>query len=59
MAGETTGDSPLFVHRRKTLAGASGWAGLVRNRKVFSIAVFASQGGLLYGYNQVSLSLIA
>ncbi|KAK0480038.1 sugar transporter [Armillaria novae-zelandiae] len=40
------GDSPLSVHRRKTLAGASGWAGLVRNRKVFSIAVFASQGGL-------------
>ncbi|KAK0223351.1 general substrate transporter [Armillaria fumosa] len=42
------GDSPLFVHRRKTLVGASGWAGLVRNRKAFSIAVFASQGGLLY-----------
>lgn len=52
MAGDTTGDSPLSVHRRQTLAGASGWAGLVRNRKVFSIAVFASQGGLLYGYNQ-------
>lgn len=45
-------DSPSFVHRHKTLAGASGWAGLVRNRKVFSITVFASQGGLLYGYNQ-------
>lgn len=45
-------DSPSFVHRHKTLAGASGWAGLVRNRKIFSITVFASQGGLLYGYNQ-------
>ncbi|TCD65240.1 hypothetical protein EIP91_002948 [Steccherinum ochraceum] len=38
--------------RRRQLAGASGWAGLVHNRKIFAIAVFASLGGLLYGYNQ-------
>ncbi|KZT37712.1 general substrate transporter [Sistotremastrum suecicum HHB10207 ss-3] len=38
--------------RRRALAGKSGWAGLVHNRKVFAIAVFASLGGLLYGYNQ-------
>ncbi|CCM04226.1 uncharacterized protein FIBRA_06393 [Fibroporia radiculosa] len=38
--------------RRRTLQGKSGWAGLVHNRKVFAIAVFASLGGLLYGYNQ-------
>ncbi|KAI5119962.1 hypothetical protein M0805_004342 [Coniferiporia weirii] len=30
--------------RRKALAGKSGWAGLVENRKVFAIAVFASLG---------------
>jgi len=38
--------------RRRTLQGQSGWAGLVKNRKIFAIAVFASLGGLLYGYNQ-------
>lgn len=38
--------------RRKALSGQSGWAGLVHNRKIFAIAVFASLGGLLYGYNQ-------
>ncbi|CAL1716172.1 unnamed protein product [Somion occarium] len=40
------------LSRRRGLAGQSGWAGLVHNRKVFAIAVFASLGGLLYGYNQ-------
>ncbi|RXW21725.1 hypothetical protein EST38_g4122 [Candolleomyces aberdarensis] len=37
------------------LAGKSGYAGLVHNRRVFAIAIFASLGGLLYGafsYNQ-------
>ncbi|OCH94351.1 general substrate transporter [Obba rivulosa] len=38
--------------RRRALAGRSGWAGLIHNRRVFAIAVFASLGGLLYGYNQ-------
>lgn len=38
--------------RRRILQGKSGWAGLVANRKTFAIAVFASLGGLLYGYNQ-------
>jgi len=37
------------IARRRSLAGQSGWAGLVHNRKVFAIAVFASLGGLLYG----------
>lgn len=37
---------------RRILQGKSGWAGLVANRKTFAIAVFASLGGLLYGYNQ-------
>lgn len=45
-------DSNIAAARRRALAGKSGWAGLVQNRKVFAIAVFASLGGLLYGYNQ-------
>lgn len=40
------------LDRRRALAGKSGWAGLVHNGKVFLIAIFASLGGLLYGYNQ-------
>ncbi|EJF64753.1 general substrate transporter [Dichomitus squalens LYAD-421 SS1] len=39
-------------NRRKNLAGPSGWAGLLANARVFAIAIFASLGGLLYGYNQ-------
>ncbi|KAF5359595.1 hypothetical protein D9756_003421 [Leucocoprinus leucothites] len=53
MAGGAVGaDSNIAAARRRALAGKSGWAGLVQNRKVFAIAVFASLGGLLYGYNQ-------
>ncbi|KAF9003975.1 general substrate transporter [Cyathus striatus] len=53
MAGGDLGNgAPLSAQRRKNLAGASGWAGLVHNRRIFAIAVFASLGGLLYGYNQ-------
>nr|GAT60721.1 general substrate transporter [Mycena chlorophos] len=47
---------PLSTSRRRNLAGASGWAGLMKNRRVFLTAVFASLGGLLYGYNQVCSS---
>jgi hypothetical protein len=32
--------------------GASGPRALVKNFKVFSIALFACLGGVLYGYNQ-------
>ncbi|KAL2007902.1 hypothetical protein VTN00DRAFT_7884 [Thermoascus crustaceus] len=38
--------------RKEALAGPSGFAGLVQNRKVFGVALFACLGGLLYGYNQ-------
>ncbi|KAJ3532749.1 hypothetical protein NM688_g7379 [Phlebia brevispora] len=38
--------------RRLQLQGKSGWHGLMTNGRVFLIAVFASLGGLLYGYNQ-------
>ncbi|KAK1221289.1 hypothetical protein PQX77_015899 [Marasmius sp. AFHP31] len=44
---------PLTSSRRQALAGESGWAGLVKNRRIFLIAVFASLGGLLYGQNAV------
>ncbi|KAF8525400.1 general substrate transporter [Gautieria morchelliformis] len=47
-----TAASGNLSERRAALAGRSGWAGLVHNRRVFAIAVFASFGGLLYGYNQ-------
>ncbi|KAF6757229.1 sugar transporter [Ephemerocybe angulata] len=36
----------VTVSRRRALAGKSGWAGLVHNKKVFAIAIFASLGGL-------------
>jgi MFS family permease len=40
------------LERRQALMGASGPAALVKNFKVFSIALFACLGGVLYGYNQ-------
>jgi sugar porter (SP) family MFS transporter len=53
MAGGALSDAgPFSANRRRALAGKSGWAGLVHNRRIFAIAVFASLGGLLYGYNQ-------
>ncbi|OJJ78688.1 putative MFS monosaccharide transporter [Aspergillus glaucus CBS 516.65] len=39
--------------RRAELAGNKvGWRGLVSSKKTFGIALFASLGGLVYGYNQ-------
>ncbi|KAJ5805708.1 uncharacterized protein N7503_003310 [Penicillium pulvis] len=38
--------------RRAGLAGPSGIKGLMSNLRIFAIAVFASLGGLVYGYNQ-------
>ncbi|KAJ3574192.1 hypothetical protein NP233_g1949 [Leucocoprinus birnbaumii] len=54
MAGGAAGleSSHVAAVRRRALAGKSGWAGLIANRRIFAIAVFASLGGLLYGYNQ-------
>lgn len=37
------------LSRRQALMGSSGPAALVKNFKVFSIAMFACIGGLLYG----------
>ncbi|EST05114.1 General substrate transporter [Kalmanozyma brasiliensis GHG001] len=53
-AASTSGNeitNALAEHRLK-LVGATGAAGLVQNARTFSIAVFASMGGLVYGYNQ-------
>ncbi|KAJ7931540.1 hypothetical protein B0H13DRAFT_2247595 [Mycena leptocephala] len=41
MVGTTTA-TPLSTTRRRALAGKSGWAGLVHNRRIFLMAVFAS-----------------
>ncbi|KAK6455969.1 putative sugar transporter, high affinity [Scheffersomyces xylosifermentans] len=42
----------VIADRRLQIAGKSGIAGLIQNRRSFFIAVFASLGGLVYGYNQ-------
>ncbi|OTB02720.1 hypothetical protein M426DRAFT_61728 [Hypoxylon sp. CI-4A] len=51
------GDSGAAVYdaalkRRQNMMGASGPMALVKNFKVFRIALFACIGGILYGYNQ-------
>ncbi|KAF3052901.1 hypothetical protein E8E11_011433 [Didymella keratinophila] len=40
------------LERRQALMGKSGPSALVKNFKVFRIALFACLGGVLYGYNQ-------
>jgi MFS family permease len=42
----------VALKRRQALMGASGPLALVKNMRVFSVALFACIGGLLYGYNQ-------
>jgi len=42
----------IALQRREALMGASGPMALVKNGRVFLIAMFACIGGLLYGYNQ-------
>jgi len=50
--GGTAGGPSQAANLRAAYSAKAGWAGLVHNRKVFAIAIFASLGGLLYGYNQ-------
>jgi hypothetical protein len=50
--GGTAAGLDAALHRRQALMGASGPRALIKNAKVFSIALFACLGGLLYGYNQ-------
>ncbi len=40
------------LKRRQSMMGASGPKALLKNFKVFRIALFACIGGVLYGYNQ-------
>jgi hypothetical protein len=42
----------IALKRRQALMGPSGPMALAKNFRVFSIALFACIGGLLYGYNQ-------
>ncbi|KAJ5906903.1 uncharacterized protein N7473_003819 [Penicillium subrubescens] len=44
--------------KRRQFAGEPGFKGLVSNGRTFAIALFASLGGLLYGYNQGMFSSI-
>lgn len=54
MAGGVAGGAGFdaALERRQALMGASGPRALLKNIKVFSIALFACLGGVLYGYNQ-------
>ncbi|KAL4778855.1 general substrate transporter [Aspergillus varians] len=52
-AGDTSAAMDAAAHIRKVnLKASSGLAGLIQNKKVFGVALFACLGGLLYGYNQ-------
>ena len=50
MAGH--GIDNQLQQRRAALAAKPGAAGLLKNARTTAIAVFASMGGLIYGYNQ-------
>ncbi|KAI1393066.1 general substrate transporter [Hypoxylon trugodes] len=54
VAGGDTGAAvyDAALKRRQAMMGASGPMALVKNFKVFRIALFACIGGILYGYNQ-------
>lgn len=48
----TSGPAGIYdaaLLRRQALMGSSGPAALIKNRRVFMIAMFACIGGLLYG----------
>ena len=47
LAGETA-----ISAKRAELAGKPGIYGLISNKKTSAIGLFASLGGLVYGYNQ-------
>lgn len=47
LAGETA-----ISAKRAELAGKAGIYGLISNKKTSAIGLFASLGGLVYGYNQ-------
>ncbi|KAF7712316.1 MFS-type Sugar/inositol transporter [Penicillium ucsense] len=52
------GDHHDLSAKRRQFAGESGFKGLISNGRTFAIALFASLGGLVYGYNQGMFSSI-
>ncbi|KAF4221520.1 hypothetical protein CNMCM5878_008768 [Aspergillus fumigatiaffinis] len=42
----------ISAKRAELAGGKVGWRGLLSSKKTFGIALFASLGGLVYGYNQ-------
>ncbi|EST07367.1 General substrate transporter [Kalmanozyma brasiliensis GHG001] len=56
VATATTGQqsevAQALADHRLSMVGATGAKGLIKNARTFAIAVFASMGGLIYGYNQ-------
>ncbi|KAE8445719.1 hypothetical protein EG329_012898 [Mollisiaceae sp. DMI_Dod_QoI] len=55
MAGGAAAPAGVYdaaLMRRQAMMGKSGPAALIKNGRVFLIAMFACIGGLLYGYNQ-------
>jgi sugar porter (SP) family MFS transporter len=50
--GAASAGFDVALQRRQALMGKSGPGALVKNGKVFLIAMFACLGGVLYGYNQ-------
>ncbi|KAK6456457.1 putative sugar transporter, high affinity [Scheffersomyces xylosifermentans] len=52
VGGDGNDIQELIAERRLQIAGKSGPAGLVANSRSLFIAIFASLGGLVYGYNQ-------
>ncbi|KAL2005099.1 hypothetical protein VTN00DRAFT_2949 [Thermoascus crustaceus] len=53
----TAGETHLSA-RRAQLAGPSGIRGMARNPRTLAIALFASLGGFVYGYNQGMFSQV-
>lgn len=51
MAGGMASEG-ISAKRAELAGGKVGWRGLLRSKKTFGIALFASLGGLVYGYNQ-------
>jgi len=52
MMTKHSGHETDIQHRRAGLSAKPGAAGLIKNGRTTAIAVFASMGGLIYGYNQ-------
>ncbi|TLD17940.1 uncharacterized protein PgNI_02345 [Pyricularia grisea] len=50
--GGDSGGYGLALERREAIMGASGPRAILKNFKVFRVALFACIGGILYGYNQ-------